>query len=104
MPRESYADAIELGSNLLDWTLAKIDEPKLVVGFGLSSVADGIIDWFEATHVNSISTGWGQTKAQVYSSPKARRLVLLPHLSRYRVLGRTQFERESEVFNPAKSG
>ena len=88
---------------MLNWTLAKIDEPKLVVGFGLLSVADRIIDWFEATHVESIGTGWGHTKAQVYRTPKARRLVLLPHLSRYRVLGRTQFVRESEVFNPAAS-
>jgi len=100
LPSGSYKKAIELGRELLDWTLAEIDRPKLVIGFGLSAVANHVIRWFDAHEVcDAIPTGWGSTSARIFDTPKAERFVLLPHLSRYQVIGRSQFTREVEVFD-----
>ena len=90
--------AIALGTELLPWTLA-LAKPELIVGFGLAPIAKHLTAFLDAKLIESPLTGWGDIRAQVYSLPTSGRLVLLPHLSRYRVLGRGSFLDEKRLLS-----
>ncbi|MFB0611182.1 hypothetical protein [Aurantiacibacter poecillastricola] len=97
-PPESRQRAARFGTVLLDWTLARITSETTVIGFGLSVVQDRIESWFRVVDCEDIKVGWGNISATVCETPRCKRLILLPHLSRYQIIGRPEFERADEVF------
>ena len=92
--------AIALGEELLPWTLATA-RPRLIVAFGVTPVAERLLSFLKASLVETCATGWGSTKARVHHSPVYGRIGLLPHLSRYRVLGRDRFADEARLLRAA---
>jgi len=98
LPPERSGCAIDLGFDLLDWTLANLTNESTVVAFGLSSVEYRLAEWFDASERETFKAGWGNVTARVWNTPKARKLIFLPHLSRYKILGRPEFVEEARVF------
>ncbi|MWV28263.1 hypothetical protein [Aurantiacibacter rhizosphaerae] len=97
-PAAQRQRAARFGTHLLDWTLANIGLETTVVGFGLGVVQDRIESWFRVIESRDIEVGWGNITATVCETPKCKRLILLPHLSRYQIIGRKEFVRADEVF------
>jgi hypothetical protein len=80
--------SLNFGLTMLDWLLAST-ELRLVVAFGLGIVERRLVRHLGAESVGEEKTGWGKIVARFYRTPRFH-LVLLPHLSRFSVLGRPQ--------------
>lgn len=98
-PAQSRQAAVEFGLKLMPWTLAHLRSDVPVIAFGLREMAPALVDWFEASNERRIPTGWGKIRATIYDTPKAQRLIFLPHLSRYRIFGRPQFVECDSLFS-----
>ncbi|HMT45363.1 MAG TPA: hypothetical protein PKA59_12475 [Chakrabartia sp.] len=82
--------ALEFGLSLLSWATAS-PNLKLIIAFGVSVAEARIVDTLGATAVekdHSMETGWGRTRARIYSNGRLN-IVFIPHLSRYRIFGRS---------------
>ncbi len=90
--------ATRLGGSLLNWTLGHITTQTTVVVFGCGAVRERIEQWFDVLECEEYPTGWGKISASLCKSPKCKKLVFLPHLSRYQIIGRPEFMRSQELF------
>ena len=81
LPRQNEAltFARELWSDL-----AREFRPQLVIGLGLQ-VGGELARLFGVDHLNAVDSGWGAIKLRFGHTRSGGRLVILPHLSRYRL-------------------
>ncbi len=94
-------EAVEFGLTLCKPVL---ESPclQLIVGFGLSAIEVRLVRELGYKTVGEIPTGWGKVQARCYDRG-GKTLLMLPHLSRFAVLGRPQAERLEDVIRMAIS-
>lgn len=80
--------AVNFGLSLVGEALVS-PRLRLVVGFGLSSIREELTRQLGFVFEDELDTGWGRIKARRYRSAD-RTLLLLPHLSRFAILGRPE--------------
>jgi hypothetical protein len=97
LPHEG--EALLLGERLWEWVIHQLDCP-LIVCFGKSVLENRIAGSVGARFVEDIPTGWGNICASIYEYGKLGRLVSLPHLSRFKIFGRSEFTEVDRVFGP----
>ena len=64
--------------------LARDIKPEIVIGLGLQ-VGYELARLFGVDRLNAVNSGWGATKIRFGQTQSGGRLVILPHLSRYRL-------------------
>ncbi|MFT3809666.1 MAG: hypothetical protein QM698_07085 [Micropepsaceae bacterium] len=84
LPRRG--EAALFGLKLWRWALAQ-SPADLFVCIGKKVVGDGIASIFGARQVSSAPTGWGDQTFDRYRDARGRRILALPHLGRFRLLG-----------------
>jgi hypothetical protein len=84
LPRRE--EAALLGVKLWRGILAK-SPARLIVCIGKAIAGDGIAAACDARPVQSIPSGWGSLSIDRYLAPGGRRIVALPHLSRFGLFG-----------------
>ncbi|MEO5706629.1 MAG: hypothetical protein ABIT10_05485 [Alteraurantiacibacter sp.] len=80
--------AVDFGLNLVSEAL-RSPRLRLIVGFGLSAIESRLVDRLGFVQQDRLPTGWGTIQAGRFVR-KEQTLLLLPHLSRFGVLGREQ--------------
>lgn len=98
MPVGEHRFATQFGLSLLDWTLANLSSEATVIAFGLQAFEKQIAVWSEGRNPRKMRVGWGKVSARVWETPRASKLIFLPHLSRYRIFGRDEFVNEAKIF------
>ena len=90
------AEAVAFASGLWRWVLS-ISPATLFVTMG-KRPAEALAPLLGARHVARLGTGWGKQAIDVWDSPTGRRIVGMPHPSRY-----TLFNRRSGASDLAES-
>lgn len=84
---DNRADALRFGRRLWAWVLDR-SPASLFVTMGKQAGAE-IAALLDARRARSFPTGWGRQTIDLFEAPGgARRVVAMPHPSRYRLLGR----------------
>lgn len=81
LPRQ--AEALAFARELWRDLVSDI-KPEITIALGLQ-VGYELAQLFGVDRLNSIKSGWGSTKIRFRNIPSGGRLVILPHLSRYRL-------------------
>jgi hypothetical protein len=79
-------DALAFAEKLWQWVF-DISPATLFVTMG-KKPASHLAALLEGTHVAQLPTGWGKQMIDVWDTPSGRRIVGMPHPSRYRLLNR----------------
>lgn len=86
-------EAALFGLELWRWVLARAPA-RLIVCIGKTVAGDGIAAAAgDALQLAPVPTGWGSTTIDRYLTADGRRIVALPHLSRFRLFGDPARER-----------
>lgn len=101
-PGELKESALDLGIELLDWTLALVSPATPIVAFGVNPVRHRIMEWFGSGTAERVPTGWGKVCAEVCNTTRGNRLIFLPHLSRYQIFGRAEFVNSAKLFGASQ--
>lgn len=74
-------------------------KPKLIVGMG-GPIAGPLSKMLNIRHLDAVDVGWGNVKGR-FGSNRTTRLVILPHLSRFAIIGRPESAQGLEaLFGP----
>ncbi|WP_343347990.1 uracil-DNA glycosylase family protein [Sphingomicrobium sp. XHP0239] len=100
---ENREAAIETARKLWTWVLG-ISPAQLFITMG-KMPAQYLAELMEAKWVARMSTGWGNASIDVYDSPDGKRILAMPHPSRYGIFGRDngQSEDVEKLFKEAAS-
>jgi len=84
---EKQAEALAFAHELWSWILATSPATHfLTMG---KEPALHLADIINAEHILDLPAGWGRQTINVWESASGRRIVAMPHPSRYRLFGRT---------------
>lgn len=85
LPRKS--DALAVAGRLWSWALT-VSPASLFITMG-KLTGQYLGEFLEGRVVATLPTGWGDATIDVWDSPSGRRVVSMPHPSRYRLFGRS---------------
>lgn len=92
LPRK--AEAVEFGRRLWNGVL-KASPASLFITMG-KEPGRQLAALLQAQHWATLPTGWGRQTIEVYDSPDGRRIVAMPHPSRFTLFGRGEASATAE--------
>jgi hypothetical protein len=84
-------EAVKFGRSLWSWALERSPAVTLLC-LGKYGAAPHLAELISASMVARLSAGWGDQTIDVYRDGKGRRIIALPHLSTFRLFGRSASE------------